>query len=61
MRSIPYGRYSNAFKFAGEVDVLEAIAHVKTLFPIDEQRIVIRGLSMGGAGCWQFAVHDPGM
>ncbi len=56
----PYGRYSNAFKFAGEIDVLEAIAHVKTLFPIDEDRVVIRGFSMGGAGCWQFAVHDPG-
>jgi len=57
----PYGRYSNAFKFAGEVDVLEAIAHVKTLFPIDEDRIVIRGFSMGGAGCWQLAVHVPGV
>ena len=57
----PYGRYSNAFKFAGEADVLEAIDHVKTLFPIDDTRIVIRGFSMGGAGCWQFAVHFPGM
>lgn len=56
----PYGRYSNAFKFAGETDVLEAIEHVKTLFPIDDTRIVIRGFSMGGAGCWQFAVHFPG-
>ncbi|MCE9631662.1 MAG: prolyl oligopeptidase family serine peptidase, partial [Planctomycetia bacterium] len=56
----PYGRYSNAFKFAGEVDVLEAIAHVKTLFAIDEDRVTIRGFSMGGAGCWQFAVHFPG-
>lgn len=56
----PYGRYSNAFKFAGEADVLEAIAHAKTLFPIDEDRVVIRGFSMGGAGCWQFAVHFPG-
>ena len=56
----PYGRYSNAFKFAGEVDVLEAIAHVRTLFAIDDRRIVIRGFSMGGAGCWQLAVHHPG-
>jgi hypothetical protein len=56
----PYGRYCNAFKFAGEVDVLEAIAHVKTLLPIDDDRIVIRGFSMGGAGCWQLAVHHPG-
>lgn len=57
----PYGRYCNAFKFAGEVDVLEAIEHVKQIFPIDENRISIRGFSMGGAGCWQMAVHYPGM
>ena len=56
----PYGRYCNAFRFAGEVDVLEAIEHVKQLYEIDESRIVIRGFSMGGAGCWQMAVHYPG-
>lgn len=57
----PFGRYCNAFKFAGEIDVLEAIEHVKTLFPVDENRINIRGFSMGGAGCWQMAVHYPSM
>jgi len=57
----PFGRYSNAFKFAGEIDVLEAIEHVKTRFPIDENRVNIRGFSMGGAGCWQMAVHYPSM
>ena len=56
----PYGRYSNAFKFAGEIDVLEAIEHVCQLLPIDDRRINIRGFSMGGAGCWQMAVHFPG-
>lgn len=56
----PYGRYSNAFKFAGEVDVFEAIEHVKSLAKIDQRRISIRGFSMGGAGCWQLAVHYPG-
>ena len=55
----PYGRYSNAFKFAGEIDVIESIEHVKEIFPIDENRIAIRGFSMGGAGCWQLAVHYP--
>lgn len=53
----PYGRYSNAFKFAGEVDVLEALKDVKRRFRVDEDRIAVRGFSMGGAGCWQFAVH----
>ena len=53
----PYGRYSNAFKFAGEVDVLEALDDVKHRFRIDDDRISVRGFSMGGAACWQFAVH----
>ncbi|MFO1063564.1 MAG: prolyl oligopeptidase family serine peptidase [Pirellulales bacterium] len=55
----PYGRYCNAFKFAGEIDVLEAIEHVKSRFKIDNDRTNIRGFSMGGAGCWQMAVHYP--
>jgi pimeloyl-ACP methyl ester carboxylesterase len=52
----PYGRYSNAFKFAGEVDVLEALAHAKSQYQVDSNRISVRGFSMGGAACWQFAV-----
>jgi lysophospholipase L1-like esterase len=53
----PYGRYSNAFKFAGEVDVLEALESVKEHYQVDPNRISVRGFSMGGAGCWQMAVH----
>ena len=53
----PYGRYSNAFKFAGEVDIFEALDHAKKWYRIDAERISNRGFSMGGAGCWQLAVH----
>lgn len=53
----PYGRYCNAFKMAGEVDVLEGMESVKSRYRIDENRIAMRGFSMGGAGCWQMAVH----
>jgi hypothetical protein len=53
----PYGRYCNAFKFAGEVDVLEAIEAVRRQYRIDDDRTSVRGFSMGGAACWQFAVH----
>ena len=53
----PYGRYSNAFKFAGEVDVLEALADTRSRYRVDSRRISVRGFSMGGAACWQFAVH----
>lgn len=55
----PFGRHCNAFKFAGEQDVYEAMEHARNLFRIDPQRVCIRGFSMGGAGCWHFAVHDP--
>ncbi len=53
----PYGRYCNAFKFAGEVDVLEALEDVQQRYRIDDDRISVRGFSMGGAACWQFATH----
>jgi hypothetical protein len=53
----PYGRYSNANKFAGEIDSLEVLQHLKSEYRIDEDRIAVRGFSMGGAACWQFAVH----
>src|SRR5262249_38515440 len=56
----PYGRYCNANKFAGEIDLFEALEHVKQHYPIDDNRICVRGFSMGGAACWQFAVHHAG-
>jgi hypothetical protein len=56
-----YGRYCNANKFAGEIDLLEALENVKMHYPIDEDRIIVRGFSMGGAACWQFATHYAGM
>lgn len=56
----PYGRYCNANKFAGEVDLFEALEHARKFYPIDENRITVRGFSMGGAACWQFATHFAG-
>ena len=53
----PYGRYCNAFKFAGEVDVLEALADVKQRYKVDEDRVSVRGFSMGGAAAWHMGVH----
>ena len=55
----PYGRYCNANKFAGEIDLFEALENIKMHYPIDDDRLVMRGFSMGGAACWQFAVHYP--
>src|SRR5436190_4951787 len=55
----PYGRYCNAFKFAGEADVFEAMEHVKKSYRIDDRRIALRGFSMGGAGAWHLGAHHP--
>jgi len=52
-----YGRYCCANKFAGEVDSFEALAHAKKFYRIDEDRTVVKGFSMGGAACWQYATH----
>lgn len=55
----PYGRYCNANKFAGEVDLFEALEHANRNYRIDPARLVMRGFSMGGAAAWQFSVHYP--
>ena len=54
-----FGRTNNAYRWAGEADVFEAIEAVKRNYPIDEQRIVLRGFSMGGAGAWHLGLHHP--
>lgn len=57
----PYGRFCNAFKFAGETDVFEALAHAQEFYPVDTNRLGLRGFSMGGAGVWHLAAHYPGV
>ena len=57
----PYGRYCNAFKLAGEVDVLEALADAEKKYKINKNGLFDRGFSMGGAAAWHFAVHYPDM
>ena len=56
-----YGRYCNASKFAGEVDLFEALDAVKRNYPVDENRILVRGFSMGGASAWHFGAHYAGL
>jgi len=53
----PYGRYCNANKFVGEVDSFEALENVRKHYPIDENRISVRGFSMGGAATWHLGAH----
>jgi hypothetical protein len=55
-----YSRFCNGQKLAGEIDVFEALADVRKNYPIDDNRIVVRGFSLGGAACWHIAAHYPG-
>jgi dienelactone hydrolase len=54
-----YGRTNNAYRWAGETDVFEALASVQKRYNIDQNRIVLRGFSMGGAGTWHIGLHHP--
>src|SRR5665213_4259379 len=53
-----YGRYCNASQFAGEVDFFEALDDVKKNYNVDDNRILVRGFSMGGASVWHIGAHN---
>ncbi len=57
----PYGRYCNATKFAGEVDVFEALDSARRAYPVDNDRLVNAGFSMGGASAWHLGAHHSGL
>jgi pimeloyl-ACP methyl ester carboxylesterase len=54
-----FGRTNNAYRWAGETDVFEALESVRSHYNVDLQRIVLRGFSMGGAGAWHLGLHYP--
>ncbi|HYI91970.1 MAG TPA: prolyl oligopeptidase family serine peptidase [Bryobacteraceae bacterium] len=54
-----FGRTNNAYRWAGETDVFEALESVRKRYNIDPNRIVLRGFSMGGAGTWHIGLHYP--
>jgi pimeloyl-ACP methyl ester carboxylesterase len=54
-----FGRTNNAYRWAGETDVFEAVESVRERYRIDPERIVLRGFSMGGAGGWHLGLHHP--
>jgi dienelactone hydrolase len=60
-----YGRGNNAYRWAGETDVVEAVGDFLAVERflgrdlIDMSRIVLRGFSMGGAGTWHLGLHTP--
>ena len=58
---VPYGRFCNATKFAGEVDVFEALGAVRAHYRVDPNRILVAGFSMGGGSTWHLATHYSGL
>jgi hypothetical protein len=60
-----YGRGNNAYRWAGEVDVWEAVENFRIVESalrrrvLDQDRWVLRGFSMGGAGVWHLGLHRP--
>lgn len=61
-----FGRGNNAYRWAGETDVFEALenflaveARLGRAASLDLSKIVMRGFSMGGAGAWHIGLHHP--
>ena len=53
-----HGRGNNAYRWAGETDLLEALRHVQQELG-NGGPVVLRGFSMGGAGTWHHGLHHP--
>lgn len=53
----PFGRQCLGYKHAGEQDVLDVSARVARAYNVDQNRIVLMGFSMGGAGAWHLGAH----
>jgi pimeloyl-ACP methyl ester carboxylesterase len=56
---MPFGRGNTDFQGAGEDDVMRAIDEVVARWNIDEDRIFLSGISMGGMGVWTIGAHHP--
>ncbi len=61
-----FGRGNNAYRWAGETDVFEALTNFVARERaggrdklLDLSRVVLRGFSMGGAGTWHIGLHRP--
>ncbi len=55
----PYARGTMGYEGVAEKDVYDVLADVKERFPIDENRIYLTGLSMGGGGTLWLALTRP--
>lgn len=55
----PYARGTMGYQGIAEKDVYDVLADVKRRFPIDEDRVYLTGLSMGGGGTLWLGLSRP--
>jgi predicted esterase len=55
----PHGRGNTSYKGIGDQDILKCIELAKQKFNIDEDRIYLKGESMGGGGTWNVGTRHP--
>src|SRR5207244_4527433 len=57
--ALPFARSNTDFQSGGEVDVLDVIAEMKRVYPIDDYRVYLYGYSMCGMAVYHIAGHYP--
>ena len=57
----PHGRGNMEWREAGEDDVRRCLLEAQNQLGADPDRTYLTGLSMGGAGTWTIASHNPGL
>jgi predicted esterase len=55
----PHGRGNTSYMGIGDQDILKCIELAKQKFNIDENRIYLKGESMGGGGTWNVGTRHP--
>jgi len=55
----PHGRGNTSYLGIGDQDILKCIELAKQKFNIDEDRVYLKGESMGGGGTWNVGTRHP--
>jgi hypothetical protein len=55
----PCGRGNNSYKGLGRTAIIEAVRDAQKYYPIDEDRIMVGGASMGGTGAYALTAFYP--
>ena len=58
--AVPYGRLNSDFVQWGQDDVMRVKSEAQKLFSIDENRVSLCGISMGGYGAYATGLHTMG-